>query len=210
MLVKGEPIESENVRFYAIEEDRLAMYTRKGQGQIINILMDMDSGALADSPSKGLMIQDLLKHGVGSSDSLFEDAYYDGYIYDYYNILRYILRKIAALWSDGDYLRHLYHSMRAYPVLHPQEKRQARLDVVWCSGTFGIVSAGAVCLRIRHQIFKAIINSISEIEYNDGEDYLSVDTKMAVFNNKRGTCPFSGIPMIISQSPDTLTGILMA
>ncbi len=42
MLVKGEPIESENVRFYAIEEDRLAMYTRKGQGQIINILMDMD------------------------------------------------------------------------------------------------------------------------------------------------------------------------
>lgn len=74
------------------------------------------------------------------------------------------------------------------PILYYILKRKDRRDWMW----FGVPALSVLCLLALYvfgfgtRYSKPIINSISEIEYNDGEDYLSVDTKMAVFNNKRG------------------------
>lgn len=183
-LAVGQPIDSENVMFYEEDEEQMAMYTKIGSGQIINLLVDMTQEGLSSQAYRSALIDSFIEVTYNSENG-FTDDYY-GYS-KYSHMLRYIPVDRKPPYVVMAIVFVLYIIL-AGPVLYIILKVKDRRDLMW----LGVPGLSVFCLVLLY-IFgfgtrydKPIVNSISEIVYEDGNDYLKVNTELAVFNNESG------------------------
>jgi len=182
----GNPVEELNTSFYEEDGIQLAMYTQHGSGQIINLLIDLTQTSLSDQPFKSKLIDEFLNYSMNESNSSIQDTTYYSYG-QYTDMLRYIPIEnnppylIMAL-TFGIYI------LLVGPIFYIIFKKKDRRDLIWIA----IPIASVACLIILY-IFgfgtrynNPIINSISEIKYEDGNEYLDIYTELSVFNNESG------------------------
>lgn len=188
VVVSGSPINDEGTMMYSEDEVALAMFTNKGSGQIINILMDLTHKSLDSWTYKHQVIDELLNRGINGRSSMFSDYNFNNqYSYEYYDMLRYIPIEKNPPYGVMAILFTLYVFISG-PVLYFILKKKDRRDLMWV----GVPALSVLCLVLLYvfgfgtRYTKPIVNTISNIEFADGDDYMSINTKMAVFNNKQG------------------------
>lgn len=186
-IATGRPIDSTNVGYYNENGLDLAMYTNHGSGQIINLLMDLSQPALNDKSYRSRLIDEFLLRGVNGSDKVVGTTYQYGNDGRYTYMLRYIPSEKKPPYIVMAIVFSVYILM-AGPILYIILKQRDKRDLMWVA----IPAASIICLLILY-IFgfgtrynEPILNSISTIEYVDGENYLDVYSEIAVFNNEGG------------------------
>ncbi len=183
-VAKGSALDYENVLFYKEDNMNMAMYTMMGAGQIINLLVDMNQEAIKSIPSRSVIMDRFLEYTYTQSDV---DVYYDYGYSKYGNMLRYIPVDKNPPYLVMAIVFALY-ILLAGPIMYIVLKIKDRRDLMW----IGVPALSFLCLIILY-IFgfgtrynQAIVNTISEINYEDGDNFLTVKTELSVFNNKSG------------------------
>lgn len=185
-LAKGTVMDDQNVLFYNEDDQDLALYTMRGTGQIINLLVDMNQEALKGVPSRAAIMDQFLEYTYTQSQ-VDMNGYYD-YGYSKYN---YMLGYIPVDKNPPYLLMaivFILYILLAGPIMYIVLKIKDRRDLMWV----GVPALSFVCLIILY-IFgfgtryeQPIVNTISEINYVDGDNHLTVATELSVFNNKSG------------------------
>lgn len=188
ILVTGKAIDDSETMFYSEDELDIAMFTNIGSGQIINILIDLTNESFDGWNNKHYVIDELLMLGVNGQNSMFNgDLYYNQYSYEYYDMLRYIPVEKNPPYGVMAIVFTLYVFISG-PVLYFILKRKDRRDLMW----IGVPALSILCLLLLYvfgfgtRYTKPIVNSISNIEFVDGDSFMTIDSKIAVFNNKKG------------------------
>jgi len=210
-VVRGEPIQDEDVMIYEEDAVPLVVYTRIGQGQVVNLLVDLTDVGLDDWPYKSQIIDEVLKRGVNAQNSLFgnyEIEYNNSY--EYYDMLRYIPTDKNPPYGIMAILFTIYVVLVG-PVLYYILKRKDRRDLMW----IGVPALSLICILLLYvfgfgtRYTKPVVNSISNIEYSEGNDFMNINTKIAVFNNKSGNLSVAWDPdenIEITSNPNSYYG----
>jgi len=195
-IVSGTPIDDRSTIIYSEDEIPIVMFTKSGSGQIINILVDLTHQSLDNWNNKHLIIDELLMIGVNGQNSMFGNVNFNNqYSYEYYDMLRYIPIEKNPPYGVMALLFTLYVFISG-PVLYFILKKKDRRDLMWV----GVPALSMLCLLLLYvfgfgtRYSKPIVNSISNIEFVDGDDYMTIDSKMAVFNNKQGNIAIAWDP----------------
>jgi len=167
-MASGNIKEGTDSKIYEEDGFNVAAYTLMGQGQIINILTDLNEAALIDDNLPNAILNIALEHGINASLSVFSDVYKDrdndG---SYYNILSYIPSDKKPPFSLMAILFTVYIFLTGiglYFILKKLDKR----DYIW----IGVPILSIVCLLIIYIVgygtrySKPVINTLSKVIYN--------------------------------------------
>lgn len=166
-----------------IEDINYGVSTMFGQGNLITLTMDLGDEPFKDHSSGNLLLASIVDIVNFSGD---KDLYaQNNYNYD----MQYRLGRIPTEKEPPYYLMviiFLLYIAVVGPIIYAVFKRIDQRDKLWIA----IPAASFVCLIVLYLVgfttryTKPITNSISSIEYTDGESYIDVTTELALFNNK--------------------------
>jgi len=185
----GSSLSLDNTSFYEEEGITLAQYTLHGQGQIINVLIDLSNGAYKNWQFKGQIYDQILMRGIGGPQSLVglntEDPNFIGN--NLGDILNYIPNEKTSPYILISILLGIY-IIFVGPILYLILKKSDKRDYMWVA-----IPSSAVVIIVLLYIFgfgtryeKPIMNSVSTVDYVDGENFIHVNTRFSIFNNKSG------------------------
>lgn len=167
----------------------IAEYTQMGQGQIINVLVDLSTGYYKDWQLKGQVYGQIIAHGVKGSQSLANGLYQDPNFIgnNLSDLLNYIPNEKRPPYGLISIVLLIYIVLVG-PILYLIFLKLDKRDFLW----FAIPgSAVAVILLLYIVGFgtryeKPIMNSVSSIDLSDGDNQIKINTRFAIFNNKSG------------------------
>lgn len=185
----GESIDTLGTFDYIENSISLAKYTQREQGQIINVLVDLSSGNYKNWQFKGQIYDQILSHGVNGSQSL-ANGYYQGanYVADNLSdLLNYIPNEKRPPYLLISIVLLIYIVLVG-PILYLVLLKLDKRDYMWFA-----IPGSAVTVILLLYIFgfgtryeKPIMNSVSSIDLNDGDNQIVIDTRFSIFNNKSG------------------------
>lgn len=185
----GKIIDAFGTFEYSENNISLAQYTQLEQGQIINVLIDLSSGNYKNWKFKGQIYDLILSHGLNGPQSL-ANGYYQGsnYVADNLSdLLNYIPNEKRPPYLLISIVLLIY-ILLVGPILYFVLLKLDKRDYMWFA-----IPGSAIAVIILLYIFgfgtryeKPIMNSVSSIDYNDGDSQIVIDTRFSIFNNKSG------------------------
>lgn len=167
--------------YISLDGEAFGVLTRVGAGSLVTLLMDMTQSSLVEWDGTSNLLVAVFEASREGRDNNIE--YYEDYYHSWYRLSR-IPDEMGPPYALMVVIFMLYIVVVG-PVLYYIFKRLDKRDHLWIA----IPVASAVCLLLLYLVgfatryTKPISNSISYIEYTEGEDYLKVDTDIALFNN---------------------------
>lgn len=185
----GAPIDMKNTFVYEVDGITIGLYTQIGQGQIVNVLIDLSSGLYKNWQFKSQIYDEILAHGVGGQLSLAGATYQDPNFIgnNLSDILNYIPNEKKPPYGIISLLLGIY-IIFVGPILYLVLKQMDKRDYMWAaipgSALFIILLLYVFGFGTRYE--KPIMNSVSAIDFVDGENRITVNTRFSIFNNKSG------------------------
>lgn len=178
---------SEDTIFFDDGDNHIAAKTPIGSGGIITLLVNMGLEPIASWNGKSTLLTDVFSKLTSVKSSVWKD---------YYNDFSYMLYDIPTD-KEPPYLFMIIlfstYILVVGPILYFILKKLDKRDSAW----FIMPSMAVVCIIILFAVgsktrFKnPIINSISVITAHEDEDFMTVSSKIALFNDQKDTMSIS-------------------
>ncbi len=165
------------------ENDKVLGYAeRLGAGRLITLSMDLSAKPLARWNADGLLLSHLMNIlDVKAEMIQGQINYYGNNSYQ----LRYIPMEKQPPYGLMALILGIY-SILVGPITYYVLKRKDRRDLMWIA----VPAMAITCVTLIYLLGfmtrydKPISNSISEINYHQGQQFLEINSEIALFNNK--------------------------
>ncbi|GEM_PF-1456159 len=182
VLATGNPL-NEDVVFIEQQESILGYGERIGAGKLITLSMDLTADPLAQWNTGGIFLSHLMQ--VLDVQQQMSPGEYEEYYGNNSYRLRYIPMEKKPPYGLMALILGIY-SILVGPITYFVLKKKDRRDLMWII----VPTMAIVCVVIIYlfgfmtRYDKPISNSISEINYHQGERFLEINSEIALFNNK--------------------------
>lgn len=180
--VIGDINETVGGDYMVLYEMNLGVATPMGAGSLITLRMDLGDEPFSNASYTDIVLNDIVASTRGEV-KYYEEDYY-GYWDMSYRLGRIPSEKAPPYWLMA--LIFMIYIVIVGPILYVIFKARDKRDQLWIAipATAGICIVLLWLVGFATRFDKPITNSISNIEYTDGDSYLNVSTNIAFFNNK--------------------------